>query len=238
MLPAEMTKHALNAFLATTVTFGNELGNLCDEAGADAKRVAEVLRLEPRIGSKAMLFPGLGFSGGTLARDLQSLRNLGDRSGLETCLLDGVWEANRRQNELVCRKLTRRLGSLRDAPIAILGLTYKPGTSTLRRSAALEIIADLIRAGACIRAHDPRADRAELAGHPEFCFCEDVYEAVEGCRAAVIITGWDEYKALDFRHIKQRMKEAVVLDTNNMLDRETLQGLGFVYLDVGRGRPS
>ena len=111
-----MTKHALNAFLATSICFANELGNLCDEVGADGRRIAEVLRLEPRIGPKAMLFPGLGFAGGTLARDMQTLKSLGDRSALETPLLDGAWESNRRQNQLVLRKLKKAFPSLGERP--------------------------------------------------------------------------------------------------------------------------
>ena len=113
---AEMTKHALNAFLATSICFANELGNLCDEVGADGQRIAEVLRLEPRIGSKAMLFPGLGFAGGTLARDMQTLKSLGDRSALETPLLDGAWESNRQQNQLVLRKLKKAFASSGKCP--------------------------------------------------------------------------------------------------------------------------
>ena len=180
-----MTKHALNAFLATSICFANELGNLCDEVGADGQRIAEVLRLEPRIGPKAMLFPGLGFAGGTLARDMQTLRSLGDRSGLETPLLDGAWESNRQQNQLVLRKLKKAFGSLSGVQAAVLGLTYKPDTSTLRRSAALEIIADMAGAGMRVSAHDPKADRAEVATLPDFRFFEDVYAAVEGADVLV-----------------------------------------------------
>ncbi len=170
---AEMTKHALNAFLATSICLANELGNLCDEVGADGQRIAQVLRLEPRIGAKAMLLPGLGFAGGTLARDVQTLRSLSDGAGLDTPLLDGIMESNGRQNRLVLRKLKKAFGSLKGVPAAVLGLTYKPDTSTLRRSAALEIIADLAGEGMRIRAHDPRADRAEIAAHDDFCFCEE-----------------------------------------------------------------
>ena len=233
---AEMTKHALNAFLATSICFANELGNLCDEVGADGRRVAEVLRLEPRVGAKAMLFPGLGFSGGTLARDLQTLRGLGDQSGLETLLLDGAWESNLRQNQLVLRKLKKALGKLDGVPVAVLGLTYKPDTSALRRSAALEIIADLGREGMRVSAHDPKADRAEVAKRSGFRFCEDVYDAVKGARALVVITGWAEYKALDFGRVRKLMAGPLVIDTNNMLDAEALAKLGFTYLDIGRGR--
>ncbi len=233
---AEMTKHALNAFLATSICFANEIGNLCDEVGADGVKLAEILRMEPRVGPKAMLFPGLGFSGGTLARDMQTLRGLGDRSNLDTVMLDGIWESNKRQNQLVIRKLRKALGHLSGIQVAVLGLTYKPDTSTLRRSAALEIIGDMVRENMKVRAHDPKADRGEVAQHGEFQFCEDVYEAVKGANALVLITGWPEYKQLDFERVKERMARPLIIDTNNMLDAARLQGLGFAYLDIGRGR--
>ena len=126
---AEMTKHALNAFLAVSICFANELGNICDAVGADGIKMAQALRLEPRIGSKAMLFPGLGFSGGTLARDMRTLQNLGDRFEIETSLIDGAWESNQRQNRSVVRNLKRTFGSLAGLRVGVLGLTYKPDTS-------------------------------------------------------------------------------------------------------------
>ena len=233
---AEMTKHALNAFLATSICFANELGNLCDEVGADGQRIAEVLRLEPRIGSKAMLFPGLGFAGGTLARDMQTLKSLGDRSALETPLLDGAWESNRQQNKLVLRKLKKAFADLANVQAAVLGLTYKPDTSTLRRSAALEIIADMVREGMRVSAHDPKADRTEVAAHTSFRFFEDVYAAVKGADVLIVITPWPEYKSLDFARILQLMSGPLLIDTANLLDAHLLQGLGFKYLDIGRGR--
>jgi len=233
---AEMTKHALNAFLGTSICFANELGNICDEVGADGYRIAEVLRLEPRIGPKAMLFPGLGFSGGTLARDMQILRSLGDRFDLTTSLLDGAWHANQQQNNLVIRKLKKALGVLTRLDVAVLGLTYKPGTSTLRRSASLGIIGDLVRENMLVHAHDPKADREEVASHKEFVFEEDVYRAVEACHAIVIITGWPEYKTLDFERIRKSMATPLILDTNNMLPADRLVAMGFTYMAVGRGR--
>ena len=233
---AEMAKHALNAFLATSVTFANELGNICDEVGADGRRLAEVLRLEERIGRKAMLFPGLGFSGGTLARDMQTLRGLGDKFGLDTLMLDGIWESNRIQNRLVIRKLKKVFGKLENISVTVLGLTYKPDTSTLRRSASLEIIGDMLEAKMKVSTHDPKADRAEVAGHKEFKFFEDAYDALKGAQAMVLITGWAEYKKLDFERVKKLMARSVIIDVNNMLDSDKLQGLGFTYLDIGRGR--
>ncbi|MFH0878146.1 MAG: nucleotide sugar dehydrogenase [Lentisphaerota bacterium] len=233
---AEMVKHALNAFLATSVCFANEIGNICDEVGADGSRLAQVLRLEPRIGSKALLLPGLGFSGGTLARDMQTLRGLGDRFNIQTLLLDGAWDSNQIQNQLVVRKMRKALGGLTGKTIAVLGLTYKPDTSTLRRSASLQIIRDLNREGAQVRAHDPKADRGELKSLSGFEFFEDVYEAVRGAEAVVIVTGWPEYKQLDFAKIKGLTAGPVLLDTNNMLNAGSLLALGFMYMDIGRGR--
>jgi UDPglucose 6-dehydrogenase len=233
---AEMIKHALNAFLATSICFANELGNLCDEVGADGQRIAEVLRLEPRIGSKAMLFPGLGFAGGTLARDMQTLKSLGDQSALETPLLDGAWESNRQQNKLVLRKLKKAFADLANVQVAVLGLTYKPDTSTLRRSAALEIIADMVREGMRVSAHDPKADRTEIATHASFCFFEDVYAAVKGADVLIVLTPWLEYKSLDFSQILQLMSGPLLIDTANLLDAHQLQDLGFKYLGIGRGR--
>jgi len=232
---AEMIKHALNAFLATSVTFGNEIGNLCDVVGADARRVAEVLRLEPRVGSRAMILPGLGFSGGTLARDMQTLRGLGDERQTETFMFDGIWKANQRQLLLPVERLVQVLGDLSGKRIGVLGLTYKPGTSTLRRSAALLIIARLAEAGAVVSAHDPRADRGEVQALTDFLFHDDPYAALEGCEAVVLVTGWPEYRELDFTKILAGMKGDFFLDCNNMLDGGRMRALGFRYAGIGTG---
>ena len=231
----EMVKHALNSFLALSICFANELGNICDAVGADGKRVGEILRLEPRIGSKAMLLPGLGFAGGTLARDMQTLRRLGRELGVETPLLDGAWRGNEEQNRLVLRKLSRALPDLRGAHIAVLGLTYKPDTSTLRRSAAIAVIADLVNAGANVGTHDPRADREELKAYDGFAFHEDPLAAVSGADALVLMTPWKEYRDLDFQEVKRRMKGAYVLDTAGLWQGNRLKELGFAYDEIGRG---
>lgn len=233
---AEMVKHGLNAFLATSIVFGNELGNLSDEAGADGRMVAEILRREPRVGSKAMILPGLGFSGGTLARDVQTLRRLGAANDLATPFLDGLMTSNRQQNAMVVRKLRAVFASLEGHRIAVLGLTYKPETSTLRRSAALEIIDDVIGHGAHVVAHDPGADPDEVAAHTGFEFVPDVYKALEGAEALVLITGWAEYRALDFELIRSLMTRPYILDANNFLDGESLRSLGFSYDGTGRGQ--
>jgi UDPglucose 6-dehydrogenase len=234
---AEMSKHALNSFLAMSITFANELGNLCDEVGADGHRLAELLRMEPRIGSKSMLFPGLGFSGGTLARDIQTLRGLGDKFGIDTPQLDGAWESNRQQNNLVVRQLKKHLGiSLKGKKICLLGLTYKPDTSTLRRSAALGVIADLVSEGAEISTSDPRADRNELNSYKGFSFYNEPLDAAKNADALVLMTPWPGYKALDFISLKSVMSGSLIFDTANLWNVEEVISAGFKYLDIGSGR--
>lgn len=232
---AEMTKHALNAFLAISICYANELGNLCDLVGADGMQIAKALRIEPRIGSKAMLFPGLGFSGGTLARDMRTLQKIGDQFETETSLIDGAWKSNQYQNGLVVRNIQRIFGSLNDLKVGVLGLTYKPDTSTLRRSASIEIIDNLVALGAHVLAFDPKADRQELLKHKEFQFCTDAYSAADGCDILIIITPWSEFKELDFRKIYSSMKRPILFDTQNMLNDTNLLEIGFTYLGIGRG---
>lgn len=233
---AEMLKHALNAFLGLSICFANELGNICDAVGADGMRVGEMLRLEPRVGAKAMLLPGLGFSGGTLARDMQTLRGLGRRHHLETPLLDGAWTSNAEQNRLVVRKLKKALPKLEGARVTVFGLTYKADTSTLRRSAALQVIADLAAEGAIVSAHDPKADRDELSALKGFTFFDDPLDAVRDAEALVLMTPWAAYKTVDFQAIKARMAYPYVLDTAGLWDANRLTAMGIVFDDIGRGR--
>ena len=233
---AEMTKHAINAFLATSISFTNEMANLCDYLGADALKVAEGMRLDKRIGGGLPLSPGLGFAGGTLARDLKTLSKLWRRHDGQGHLINAVLKVNREQNGLVVRKLKKIYGSLAGRNIAVLGLTYKAGTSTLRRSAALEIIAELAGQGAKVKAFDPRAAPEEVKKHKEFKSCASPYEAAKGADALVIITDWPEFKELDFDRIKSTMKKPVIIDTKNMLDDRRLESGGMAYYGVGRGK--
>lgn len=232
---AEMTKHAINAFLATSITFASEIANLCDEAGADALRVAEALRLDSRIGPGAPLHPGLGFAGGTLARDLKVLRRLSERHGYEGFLINGVLAVNERQNGVVVGRLRRVLGSFDGLSVGVLGLTYKAGTSTLRRSAALEIIRAIAADGATVKAHDPKADPEEVRLHDGFTFCDDPYAVAEGSDALVLVTNWPQFRELDFPRIRSLMRNPVLLDAQNMLDADRMVEAGFRYIGVGRG---
>lgn len=231
---AEMVKHALNAFSATCISFTNELARLCDEVGADAPAMAAAMHYDERVGSETPLQPGLGFAGGTLARDLNALRSIADRGGHETPLLDAVLAVNEDQKTLVLDKLRRIYGSLNGLTLSVFGLTYKPGTSTLRRSMSLDLIASLASQGSTVRAYDPKADLRELpAGFPADVR-DDPYETVQDSDALLIVTAWPEFRTLDYATIRHAMRQPVLVDALNMLDRDALLGQGFRYLGMGR----
>jgi len=235
---AEMAKHVLNAFLALPICFMNEIANLSDMIGVDALKIAEaiqlILYLDKRIWSRPPL-PGLGFSGGTLTRDLHVLRKLGEREGYRMRITEAVLDVNEQQNEVVERKLKQVFGSLGGLIVGVLGLTYKPGTSTLRRSAAIEIIQSLVSKGVKVKAYDPKADPAEVKDCEEFEFCIDAYKAAEGCDALILLTEWPEFREVDFKRIRSLMKRPIVVDAKNALNGSRLIDMGFTYLGVGTG---
>ncbi|MEO6774644.1 MAG: nucleotide sugar dehydrogenase, partial [Kofleriaceae bacterium] len=191
---AEMTKHAINAFLALSVTFANELATICERVGADAKEVERGLKTESRIGPKAYLGPGAAFAGGTLARDIAFLCTLAAQHGLAQPLLAAVRPSNEAHKKWAQRRLADRLGSVAGKTIAVWGLTYKPGTDTLRRSAAVELCADLLAAGARVQAWDPAVTSTPgLAVE----LCADALAAARGASALVIATEWPQLRELD-----------------------------------------
>ncbi len=234
---AEMTKHAINAYLATCISFGNELANLCDEVGADAFHVVQALKLDGRVSPKAPLAPGLGFAGGTLARDMTVLKKLAAQHGYAAPLVNGVMAVNQFQNRIVVQRLEGLLGTLAAKTIGVLGLTYKPGTSTLRRSAAIEIIRELVVRGAAVKAFDPRAEHAEIDLYRgEFSICPDPYAAAKNADALALVTPWPEFRDLDLARLKGVMHTPVILDAPNMLEPAKVAQAGFVYQGIGRGR--
>jgi len=230
---AEMTKHALNCFLATSVSFANEIGNICDLVGADGLKIAEALKCDSRIGSRALLRPGLGFSGGTLARDMKVLQDVGDKNGYDTFLLDGVLALNQRQNASIINKLRIILGDLNGLTIAVLGLTYKAGTSTLRRSVALEIMEALCESGVNVKCYDPKISKDGVPS--KFQFTSTVYEAAEGADAMLVLNDWPEFFEIDFQKILQSMRRPIVVDAQNLLYKMKVDEQGFKYYGIGRG---
>lgn len=234
---AEMAKHALNAFFATSVSFANELGNICEAVGADGLQIAKILKKDGRIGARAQVRPGLGFAGATLARDLRVLQKLGRREDVATGLFDRVLEINGQRNARVVKLIEDSFGGqLQGKTISILGLTYKPGTSTLRRSSSLEIMKILHSKGARILSHDPKADIGEYPGRPFFEFFADAYSACQSSDAILLLTEWPEYKKLDYLKIKKSMNRPLILDAKNHLNETMLEGLGFEYQLIGRPR--
>lgn len=214
---AEMTKHALNAFLATSVTFINEVAAMCEQVGADAKEVERGLKSDLRIGSRAYLSPGDAFAGGTLARDIVFLTQIGREHHLPMHLMAAVRTSNDEHKNWARRKLRMLLGDLDHKRIAVLGLTYKPGTDTLRRSGAVELCKWLVEQGAHVQAHDPvvKTLPPELARKLELCATPT--GALEGADALVIATEWPEYRSLSTDTIVSVMNSLWVLDANRFL---------------------
>lgn len=229
---AEMTKHAINAFLALSVTYANELATVCERVGADAKEVERGLKSESRIGPRAYLAPGAAFAGGTLARDVEFLTQLGHTHDLSLPLLHGVRPSNEWHKRWVARRLARSLGELAGARVAVWGLTYKPGTDTLRRSAAVELCRDLAAHGAVVRAHDPmvRELPADLAGI--IALDDSPARAAAGAAAVVVATEWPEFRAVDLAAVLAGMTRRLVLDPNRFLAAR-FAGLDLEYVAVG-----
>ncbi len=233
---AEMAKHALNAYLATSVSFINDIADLCEKIGADVLDVAKALRSDPRIGQKAFLDAGLGFSGGTLGRDLKALEAAAKSAKISVPVVTSVYEKNLKRKDIVATRVKALWGDVRGQKIAILGLTYKPGTKTLRRSRALEIASDLSKAGAILSLHDPAADRSELPNLPGASFFADPYAAVVGAKAIIIATPWPQFKELDFGKLGKFAPGALLFDTANLLyDKgDKIRANGLKYMGVGR----
>ena len=229
---AEMTKHAVNAFLATSVTFINELAALCERTGADAKEVERGLRTERRIGPHAYLSPGGAFAGGTLARDVTFLRGLGSQVGRPTPLLDGVLASNAAHRMWAQRRLESDLGRLAGAKIAVWGLTYKPGTDTLRRSDAIDLCRWLVSQGASVHVHDPAApavpDDVAVTRH------DDPLAAAAGARALVLATGWPAYREVDIDRLATVAPRLLVLDANQFLGEILANDVRFRFVAVGQ----
>ena len=230
---AEMSKHAVNAYLATCISLMSQLSDMCEAVGADAWDVAAALKADGRVSPRAPILPGLGFAGGTLGRDLQSLRHLGREAGVPADLFDAVWSVNRRRLEATVDRVRALAGNLAGAKVALLGLTYKPGTSTLRRSQSVELGRALAVAGANVLAHDPSVTPG-LAPEVGFEVVGDPYEAATGADIMVLMTAWPEYRDLSAQSLASVMRRRIVFDPSGFLDPMGLKEAGFVHAVVGR----
>ena len=231
---AEMTKHALNAFLATSVTFINELAEICEKVGADAKEVERGLKSEPRIGPGAYLGPGSAFAGGTLARDIEFLKAIGKEFNIQTHLFSAVRASNDAHKTWTERKVKELCGILKGKRIAMMGLTYKPGTDTLRRSGAVELCRWLHGEGCIIQAHDPAVKNLPEDLLPVINLSQSPLEAAQDASALIIATEWKDYRELKPGEIIPLMREPNVVDPNGFLRTLFENQPGIKYAAVGK----
>jgi UDPglucose 6-dehydrogenase len=236
---AEMVKHGINSFLAMSIVFANQMADLCVDNGADILEIVSAMKADPRIGARAYLGAGIGFSGGTLGRDLRVLSQVYQSQHQNSQISTGtdffgtLWDLNAERYLAIITLLEKRWGRLDNQNIAVLGLTYKPDTSTLRQSIPLKIVTALQARGAKVTAYDPKADYTELTTPPTFGIADSVLDAVQGCDGIVLLTSWSEFRDYPWESIPAQMKSARFFDGQNWLLPQH-RGL-FEYTSIGRG---
>lgn len=230
---AELIKHASNSFLATKISFINAIAQICELVGADVAKVADGMGLDKRIG-RAFLDAGAGYGGSCFPKDLDAFITIARKSGYDFALLKAVREINEGQKRHLVKKIKDALWLLKDKHIAILGLSFKPDTDDLRNAPALDIILQLQKEGAKIKAFDPRSMEKASRILSEVKFCKDVYETARGSDCLVIITEWNEFKEIDFLRLKRMMHQPIIVDARNIYEPQELKKLGFRYIGIGR----
>jgi UDPglucose 6-dehydrogenase len=232
---AEMTKYAANAFLATKISFMNELANLCEKVGADIDLVRKGIGSDPRIGQQ-FLFAGVGYGGSCFPKDVKALVKTSKEYEFELKILRAVDEVNDRQKRTLFRKLSKHYnGQLKDKNIAIWGLSFKPQTDDMREAPSIEVINALLEAGARVRAHDPIAlARAKSIYNGRVEFFDNNYETLKGAEALLIVTEWNEFRKPDFDRMKSIMKKPLIFDGRNIYDPKEMRDAGFTYFGIGR----
>ena len=234
---AEMIKYASNAFLATKISFINEIANVCEEVGADVTEVAEGMGLDARIGPK-FLSAGVGFGGSCFPKDVSALKQLAGNSGYHFQLLTSVIEVNELQKRRVIGKLKRHLGPLEGRTVALLGLAFKPGTDDMREASSMVLAGRLLAEGATVRGYDPVAIDAARGRMHAVDLHDDIEACVNGVDAVVLVTEWPEIVGLDWRRVRSLMRGDVLVDGRNALDPAEMVAAGFAYEGIGRVVPS
>jgi UDPglucose 6-dehydrogenase len=231
---AELAKYAANAFLATKISFVNELSVVCEEIGGDIQAIARVMGLDNRIGKK-FLHAGPGYGGSCFPKDTTSAAHFARELGHELSIVEATIRVNQRQRERMVEKIVTALeGDVAGKTVGVLGLSFKPETDDLREAPAIDIVRELLRRGAKIRAYDPAALAQAGRLVPEMTLCKDAYEAVEGAEAMVIVTEWNEFRMLDLPRARDLMAEPRMLDLRNIYKRDAVLAAGFQYWGVGR----
>jgi UDPglucose 6-dehydrogenase len=230
---AEMIKYAANAFLATKVSFINEIANLCERMGADVHHVAKAMGLDGRIGKK-FLHPGPGYGGSCFPKDTRALSRMAQEKGYSFKILDSVIRVNEEQKKRMVGKIQEKVGELRGKTVGILGLSFKPNTDDIRESSSIVIIRDLLAVGAKVKAFDPAAMDEAKAILPEVAYGKDPYDVAKGSDALVLATEWNQFRRLDLQRIKTLLRTPIFIDLRNVYDPDQMKRLGFNYCGVGR----
>lgn len=230
---AELIKYAANAFLATKISFINEIANFCDKIGADVHHVASGMGLDNRIGKK-FLHPGPGFGGSCFPKDTHALLSAGEQHDMNFQILRSVVKVNEQQRQVMIHKIKQALGSLNNKTLGVLGLSFKPNTDDMRKAPSVSIIQALVKEGAAVRAFDPVAMENAKKLLPDLVYCQDTYEAAQNCDALVFMTEWNQFRSLDLDRIKLNMKSPTIIDLRNIYEPHKMLEKGFDYTCVGR----
>lgn len=231
---AEMTKYAANAMLATRISFMNEIANLCDLVGADVEMVRKGIGSDMRIGSK-FLYPGCGYGGSCFPKDVKALAHTAREHGYTMEVIEAVERVNEQQKHIVYDKLRRIMGPLTDKTIAVWGLAFKPETDDMRESSALVVIRRLLDDGATVRVYDPAAmDEAKRRLGERITYCTTMYEAAEGADAIALVTEWKQFRMPVWTMLHASMRDNLVVDGRNILDKEEALAAGFRYIGIGK----
>lgn len=231
---AELVREASTAFVATKISFINELATLCEKVNGDAVDLALALGLDKRIAPRC-LQPGVGLGGNFVEGDMESLAQLAIGNGVSLKVLSAAREVNRTHSDRILEKMTYALDTLTEKEVGLLGLAFKPNTNSVAGSASVRLARSLAAKGAKVRAYDPAAaQEAQAELRNAIRLCGTAYEAIEGVDALVVGTGWPEFRTLDFDKVKRIVRRPLIIDTKNLLDCERLRGMGFEYLGIGR----
>ncbi len=230
---AELIKYASNGFLATKISFINEIATLCEDLGADVRVVARGMGLDSRIGP-LFLHPGPGFGGSCFPKDTRAVAQLAHQHGGRFRIIEAVLEANEATKARMLVKIEEALEGLEGRKVAVLGLSFKPDTDDIRESPALPIVRGLLDGGAEVRAYDPEAMDACRKEFPDVTYCEDAYDAASGCDALVILTEWNEFRALELERIKSLLRQPLVIDLRNIYSPDQMAAAQIRYVSVGR----
>jgi UDPglucose 6-dehydrogenase len=233
---AEMVKHALNSYLATCVTFTNEIASICESVSADMREVEAALRLDPRIGKKAYVRAGSAFGGGTLARDVQFLKSIAKDGDVRVPVLAAVLESNDHHKGWVVRHLRRQLGALAGKRVGVLGLAYKAGTDAIRRSVAIEVIEELMAEGAEVTVFDPKVAALPEPLSSAVTIASSAHAVFKGSEAVVLATEWPQFRELDFAALVPSMKRAMLIDQNAFASKQLADLSGLDYIVAGKVR--